>query len=55
MMIRIYGNNFQLLSSRLLKAALQGPVLDVKASNIGFDSPCYTEAMKFYTEQDTIG
>ncbi len=54
-MIPIYGNNFRLLSGRLLKAALQGPVLDVKASNIGFNSPCYTEAMKFYTEPDIIG
>jgi hypothetical protein len=40
---------------RLVKAALQGPVLDIKVSNIGFNSPCYTEAMKFYTEPDTIG
>jgi hypothetical protein len=54
-MIPIYGNNFRLLSDRLLKAALQRPILDVKACNIGFDSPCYTEAMKFYTEPDTIG
>ena len=54
-MIPIYGNNFRLLSDRLLKAALQGPILDVKACNIGFDSPCYTEAMKFYTEPDTTG
>jgi hypothetical protein len=54
-MIPIYGNNFRLLSNRLLKAALQGPVLEVKASDIGFNSLCYTEAMKFYTEPDTIG
>ena len=38
-----------------LYRALQRPVLDVKASNIGFDSPCYTETMKFYTEPDSFG
>jgi hypothetical protein len=38
-----------------LYRALQRPVLDVKASNIGFDSPCYTETMKFYMEPDSVG
>ena len=54
-MIRIYGNNFRLLSGRPLKVSLQGIVLAVKAIEIGFYEPCYTEVMKFYTEPDTIG
>ena len=36
LMIRIYGNNFRLLSGRLLKVSLQGIVLAVKAIEIGF-------------------
>ena len=35
-LIRIYGNNFRLLSGRLLKVSLQGIVLAVKAIEIGF-------------------
>jgi hypothetical protein len=38
-----------------VKAALQVAILDIEASNIGFNSPRYTEAMKFYTEPDTTG
>jgi hypothetical protein len=54
-MIRIYGNNFRLLSGRLLKVSLQRIVLAVKAIELGFYQPCYTEVIKFYTEPETTG
>ena len=37
------------------QVSLQGVVLVVKATTVGFYWACYTEVMKFYTEPDTIG